>query len=251
MMNPLFGRKCVARIGACLLVSGLLIPVASFSIGVAPAIAASCSAQGDWFVGINPNTSLNAYYVSANITTNTPSICGGSSTDSSSAWALIANSDETIPSGGGFAQSGYILREGHPFGMFAEYLENVSSTLQRLIIAAPPSGAPLYDTIYDFNAGQLDMYADNNTYEILETDFDPAVSWSSPWIPQWDGEVHSLSDNIPGTSSSPTYFSNLTIKTCRGCSGTAPTGETLMNQDSSRYGVAWDTTNSKFHIWTK
>ena len=249
MTIALFCRRYVARVATCFLVSGLLIPVATVSISVAPAAAASCSAQGGWFVGINPNMSLNTYYVQANITTNTPTVCGVSSTDSSSAWAMISNSNFTIPNGYGYAQSGYIVLEGHPFGMFAEYLKNISSTFDRLIIAAPPSGAPLYDTVYNFNTAQLDMYG--NSLEILETNFDPVLSWSSPWIPEWDGEVHSLSDNIPGTSSSPTYFSNLLIKSCRGCSTTAPSGETLENDASTKYGVAWDTTNSKFHIWTK
>jgi hypothetical protein len=249
-MHRLKSPKSSKLLIALTLVTSMVLVPLSFSIAnVTPAAAATCTSV-DQDTGVNPSA-INSYYAAANITTNSITLCGQSFSDSS-VWAMLANSSEILPSGFGYAQSGYIKKNSMSSKlMFAEYLENADSSPVIVYGAAPPSGAPRYDESYDFNAGVIDMNVDNDAYQLLTTDFDPAVEWTSPWIPEWEGEVHGSLDDIPGTASAPTYFSNVSIKTCRSCSITTPTGLSLFSQNATRFGYAWVTPDSEFDIWTK
>ncbi|MHB8378744.1 MAG: hypothetical protein ACYDB2_02355 [Acidimicrobiales bacterium] len=227
---------------------GMALSVVELGSQQSSGATTTCGPSGHWNAGLGRTPQTN-YYVQANITTNIPGLCGATYS-SSAAWTMIANSDLTIPSGFGYAQSGYLRTYGNSTVMFSEYLQCATCGFHRRTGAAPPSGSPLYDEVYNFSLGAIQMYVDNNTYLLDTTNFDPAFSWTAPWVPQWSGETHAQGDDMPGSASAPTYFSNLLIKRCRSCSLTTPTGMTL-NVTSTRYGVAWDSVNSKFHIWTK
>lgn len=127
----------------------------------------------------------------------------------------------------GYAQSGYLRRNGDStVYMFAEFSQCSTCAFTRKVVGSP-SGSPRYDEIYNFSTGQIQMYVNDDSQLLLNTSFDPAISWSAPWMPEWEGEVHAQGDDMPGSTSAPT------------------------SSTSTRYGYAWDTVNSGFHIWTK
>jgi hypothetical protein len=208
--------------------------------------AASCGTAEVTFDGTNVG-SQNVYYVQSNITTNVPTLCGASNSHSS-AWTMIQGSAGS----GGYAQSGYIRLKGYSTAhMFAEYNEYNSGSFHFKEGAAAPSGAPLYYESYDFSAGDIQMVVDTSTL-LLTTDFDPELVWTTPWVPEWEGETHHTGDNMPGTASARTYFSSMLVTTSRGGGAVTPSGLTVsVSNPGTNYGVAWDTVDSKFDIWTK
>jgi hypothetical protein len=93
------------------------------------------------------------------------------------------------------------------------------------------------------------MWFDN--YRITKTPFDPGAKWGAQnWDREWNGETHDYGDDIPGTSASPTYFTNLLFQSCQGCGWTTPGVSATTNYLPARYGLTQDTSPS-FHIWTK
>ncbi len=234
-------HRCRSVVTAIVFVSSLVaIPIIATP---SPAQAVSCGTEAKNFDGTNDVPQTN-YYVSADITTNVPTFCGNSN-GLTAVWAMMADS-----ASGGYAQSGYLMVDGDtvPF-MFAEYSQSGASFTLK-IGNEPPSGSPRYDEIYDFNAADIEMYVDNDSTLLATTPFDPAVVWTAPWVPYWSGETNFPGDSMPGTASNPTYFSNMLIKKTRGGSTVAPSGLSV-SSTYSNYGAAWDTTDSKFHIWTK
>lgn len=220
--------------------------IGSLVVAGTPAAQATtaCTSSAHWFDGTNPHAETN-YAVEANITTRGIAFCTSSNNSRTSVWTMIGGSN------GGYAQSGYIRiaaeNETGPH-MFAEYNQCGTCAYWKREVGAPPAGAPQYSENYNFSAGNIGMYVNGSTL-LGTTNFDPAFVWTGPWIPEWEGEVHVYGDDMPGTSAAPTYFSNMYIKTCRSCGLSHPTGLSV-SSDSSRYGVAWNTTNSEFHIWT-
>lgn len=205
------------------------------------ASAASCGSTGPYFAG-TPNTPQTNYYAQANITLKSTTLCGASDSYSA-AWTMITSNNLT-----GWTQSGYIWRQGISGSyLFAQANKNASSTPSTVYYNSAPSNAVYYE-LYDFSSGNMDLVA--NGINLITSSFDPGLAWSAPWVPEWVGEVHYQGDDVPGTSSSPTYFSNLGIKTSRGGSVVNPSGITLSTSNTN-FGVAWDTSQSKFHIWSK
>jgi hypothetical protein len=207
-------------------------------------VSAATNCQGykvDFDGAWNPSESNDG--AGATINTMTPALCTqNASWADSSIWAMTAGQGA-----GQYAQSGYDRYEGQStVYFFAEYDKN-SSTPPVNKEFGTASGTHTYDELYNFTGGFIQMEKDNTT--LLQTNFDPIVEWSSPWSPQFFGETHDPGDDIAGTSSSPVYFSNLCIVTSRsgGCS-TTPSLST--DSDLSRYHVAWDNQNQKFHVWT-
>jgi hypothetical protein len=155
---------------------------------------------------------------------------------------MIANND-----GDGWAQSGYIYRDGVSGAYtFAQYSENGSAWYT--VYGSTISSTALYYESYDFSAGAMDLVADGTQLET--TPWDPDLEWTTPWLPEWEGETHYPGDDVPGTSASPTYFSSMGIITSRGGSVTDPSGLSV-SSTYSNYGAAWDTSQSEFHIWSK
>jgi len=207
-----------------------------------PACAAiACQGFAYNFTGTDPK-SMTHYGIKADVNTKTPALCGGSHSDSS-VWVMMAGGGS-----GQYAQVGYGRHQGQSsVYYFAQYKKNASTAAVHKETTVA-SGTHNYNVIYNFSNGHLYMYVD--TTKILESNFDPAVSWTPGWQPQWEGETHDPGDDIPGSSSSPVYFSNMKIIATRGGPWVTPSGLTG-SSTHSRYGFAWDTQNTKFHIWTK
>ncbi len=219
----------------------VLALILSFSQPYSVNAATSCSGATHLFDGTDPQ-SITHYGSKADINTRVPALCGASWSDSS-IWAMMASG----PGGCGYAQAGYIRHTGESTSSyFAEYLKDCSSSAGYKQTSAA-SGTHTYSNVYNFSTGHISMNMDSTT--LLTTNFDPAVSWSPGWMPEWEGEVHDNGDDMAGSSSSPAYFSNIQIIPCRSCGWTTPSGLTI-SSDSSRYGYAWNS-NTQFHIWTK
>jgi hypothetical protein len=224
------------------LLAGALVALLSPAVGPANATVA-CGTAGFYFDGTDPR-GITHYGVSANINTKVPGLCGSSNSDVS-VWTMMANG---TAGNGGYAQSGY----GRHAGQSTVYIFSQYSKCDACGFVSKeystPSGTVNYTQLYDFSAGQIVMQAGGTS--LARTNFDPAVWWSAPWVPEWEGEAHQYGDDMPGTSTSRTSFSNMTIKTCRSCGFTTPSGLSI-SSDSTRYGYVWNTTNSNFSIWTK
>jgi hypothetical protein len=241
-LRPLFASGTVASgtIAALAMAMTLLLPA------MPAAATASCSGAGNWFDGAyKSGTSL--YAVDSTISKpNIPGLCGSTHSDVS-VWSMIASGSNANTLG--YAQSGYGRTHGESnVYYFAEYHHPYASgdVFKEGGVAA---GGVEYDEYYDFSGGRIHMTVGSSTF--LTTDYDPILYWSAPWQAQWFGETHDRGDDMPGTSSNPAYFSSLLIRTCRGCGLTTPSGVSLSDTYTTRYGEAWNTTNSKFHIWTK
>ena len=207
-------------------------------------VSAATSCQGFVynFDGTDP-TSLNTYETGSNISTMTPALCLNNETWSLSAiWDMVAGSGANQ-----YAQIGYLRLYGQStVYYFAEYDKNASTPFVRQTYGAA-SGTHNYDVLYIFSTGVMQMSLDSSVK--LSTNFDPAVWWSAPWTPQWEGETHDPGDDIAGTSSSPVYFSSMCYKPNRSSGCVTPSGLTV-SSTLSRYHVAWNTQNTKFHVWT-
>lgn len=216
-------------------------------LNVLPSIQSASAANGcSGFVyhfdgAWNPSESNDG--AGATINTMTPALCSGTDPNSASAiWAMTAGQGDDQ-----YAQSGYVRFYGQStVYFFAEYDKNSNTSFVYKGFGTA-SGTHTYDELYNFNGGYIQMEKDNVT--LLTTNFDPAVSWTSPWSPQFLGETHDPGDDIAGTSSNPVYFSNLCIVISRsgGCSSTPSLS---LYSDLSRYHNAWDSQNHKFHVWT-
>lgn len=210
-----------------------------------PAGAASCGTSNLYLDGTN-TTTTNAYFAQSDITTRVPTVCGSTATEDA-AWVMIMGSNKN-----GFAQVGYYETNNSDTDLLvaAEQETSTSNYVEKDFNVDAPSGSPLYSVTYDFAGAYMIMSADNGNY-IWDGTFDPEAYWTSPWEPRWEGETHLSGDNMPGTASSPADFSSMLITTTRGGSAVTPSGLTLgISPSNSRYSNAWDTADSKFHIWT-
>lgn len=202
----------------------------------------TCSGPTHAFVGTDP-VEMNFYGIRATLNTQNPALCGASHSDSS-VWVMISSSPEI----GGYAQVGYGKRTGQASPVyFLEFKKNYQTQRVRTEYYHV-SGVHTYQVQYLPTQGRLCMYYDGVLLRCA--DFDPIVAWGSGWRPLWDAETHDLGDDVPGTALAPVYFSNLRIQKTRGGSYVSPSGLTI-SSDSSRYRVAWDTSDIKFHIWTQ
>lgn len=224
--------------------AGFVLVLGSLVAATPAHATAACSGFNVQFDGNIPKQETN-YITEANITTRGIALCG-SSHSSASVWAMITGGGGND----GYAQSGYLRTAGQTGShMFSQYTQCQNCAFYTKEVGAPPAGSPQYVENYNFTAGNIGMYVNGSTL-LATTNFDPAFVWTGPWVPEWEGETHDNGDDMPGSSTSPTYFENMYIKTCRSCGLSHPTGQSL-SSDSSRYGVAWNTTNVEFHIWTK
>jgi hypothetical protein len=157
-------------------------------------------------------------------------------------WVMIASNNSD-----GWTQSGYVYRDGVSGAYtFAQYSENGSAWYT--VYGSTISSTALYYESYNFTAGAMDLVA--NGTQLETTPWDPDLEWTAPWIPEWEGETHYTGDDVPGTSASPAYVSNMGIITSRGGSVTDPSGLSV-SSTYSNYAAAWDTSQSEFHIWSK
>lgn len=241
-------ESVLRRLLVLCLASVLALALATLTSPPLTRAATTCSSEQHNFDGVQHPTGggLSNTGVGASVNTMTPALCTtGASWADSSIWVMDA--DNTLGNGG-YAQVGYLRHHGDStVYYFTEYRKNynTTSTFNKYGTA---SGTHSYRDLYNYTTGHIDMWLDST--KLASTNFDPIVEWTSPWSPQWFGETHDPGDDIAGTSSSPVYYSSLCIVTSRsgGCS-TTPSG--LVIYDSySRYHIAWDTTNSKFHVWT-
>ena len=84
---------------------------------------------------------------------------------------------------------------------------------------------------------------------LLTTNFDPAIYWSSPWVPNWFGETHNQGDDIAGTASSPVYFNQMCYVANRTSGCNTPSSYSLHNTLPSRYGDQQDY-SFEIQVWT-
>lgn len=231
-------------------VVGALVLLLALSPAGPPAQAATtCLAQGASnyvFDGTAQQTTTYADY--ANLDTQQAALCTtGNSASASAAWVMIAGGG----SGNGYAQVGILTQRGVPqmnyFVQWARDYPTPAGTPFYSSFEGVASGSHNYQVLYDFNQGALQLWTDSTMY--TQTTFDPAVSWTAPWVNEWEGETHDPGDDMPGTASSPEHFSYLQYKACRGCGFQTPSGLQL-SCVCSRYSYAWDTQNYSFHIWT-
>ena len=204
------------------------------------ASAAACGTPASNFDGTTIVNQMN-YYAQANIQVQPATLCGNVNS-MSSAWVMIASKNGN----GGYTQAGYMFTPGNGARLFAQYSKNGSAYFGAFGVAI--SGTALYYDSYDFSAG--DMVMDSDGYPLLTTPWDPVAEWTTPWVPQWEGETAFPGDNVPGSASTPAHFTSMEIKTTRGGGVSNPSGLSV-SSTSTNYGVAWDTVNSSFHIWTK
>lgn len=218
----------------------------------------TCGTRATNFVGTDPATNNGTVYaVTARINTEIPHLCGAPDTGSrngsaSAVWTMLQGSGP----GDGYAQSGY-EKSTNNFGdgksrsvtyYFAEAIRLHCSTCKDAFKeTSAVSGTNEYHQSYDFANNVIDM--EINSTVLLKTKWDPKNNWTSPWMPEWEGETHWTKDDVPGTASSPVYFSNMRIKKCKTCAWSWAT--LTASSTSSRYAYKWDTQNGKFHIWTK
>lgn len=206
----------------------------------APAAGTACGASGYFFAGTDRRAQRH-YAVTATLTTRVPRLCGAADSDVS-VWTMTANGG----TGGGYAQSGYGRRAGQPtVYVFAQFTRCGTCAFVHKEVAPPPD-RQAYTQLYDFAAGRLLMRAGDAT--LLRTSFDPAVSWTAPWVPEWEGEAHRYGDDLPGTATARTRFAGMGVKTCRSCGFSAPYGVTA-SSDSPRYGTAY--ARAVLDLWTR
>jgi hypothetical protein len=225
------------------LVIMLIVATLSFSMIQSARAATPCRGFGRNFSGID-GIPMTHWGVKARINTMLPALCSGANNpnSSSSVWVMMTGGDTCQ-----YAQSGYIRRKGvSTVFYFAEYSQDcLSFTYKETDVA---SSTHTYQVKYNFSTGKIHMYVD--TTLLLTTNFDAGVNWTPGWNPEWEGETHDPGDDVSGTPSNPVYFSIMGIITSRGGPWVTPSGLTG-SSTSTRYGFAWNITNSKFRIWTK
>lgn len=230
------------RIGRVIrLLGAVMLPLVLLSNALPQLAHATTACQGYAvnFDGTDPKT-MTTYGVRANIDVKLPALCGASYSSSSS-WAMIAGGAARQ-----YAQSGFVRWQGRSNVVtFAEYKKN-SATPAVHKETTTPTGSPRYSTTYNFSTGRMTMFI-NDTTALLTTDFDPAVSWTPGWGPQWEGETHDPGDDVPGTGQSPEYFQFIQIIPSRGGAWTTPSGLTI-SSTNPRYSYAWNSA-STFRIW--
>lgn len=111
------------------------------------------------------------------------------------------------------------------------------------------SGTSNFRVVYNETTDRMRMY--RNDILFYETTWNPFTKWGTSWGHQWMGETHVNGDDMPGTSSNRTTFDPLLVYPCRsGCSWSVPSGLSLDNGNSTRYGFYWVDADT-FQIWTK
>ncbi len=179
-----------------------------------------------------------------------PALCGGPYSRSS-VWTMIAGGDDIAD----YAQIGYI--RDSVYGSNPVYFAEFSTHLEQyphFVVGDVASGTHTYMVQYSFSTGKMYMYVgnDDGSYTALGvTSFAVDTAWLPNWSPEWNGEAHSLADDIPGTSMDPVYFSDLRIIDNRDGPWVVPSGLTGGSTYPDRYGFMWDDQDNTFHIWTK
>lgn len=193
---------------------------------------------------LNAAGGMTVYGAKANINTKNPALCTTNAAWSwSGVWDMLVGSDYC-----GYAQTGYVrLRGDSTVQYFTEYRRDCPSSYVRKRNWGSASGTQNYWVTYRRDTGKVAMGKGSSTLDTTSFAIDGV--WPSPWTSQWSGEVHDYGDDMPGTSSSPAYFSSMQWQTAPNGAWVSPSGLTSRN-DSTRNGLSWDSMFTQFHIWT-
>jgi hypothetical protein len=206
--------------------------------GTADAARSPCGTLSNYLDGAwAPNT--DQYGASASIQAYKPALCGSSS--AGVAWSMESGQSPTD----GWAQVGY-GNFGGSYEVFTQWTRSYFSVPNTKYFAAP-SGTAQYWVSYNFNQGLL--YMNKGVTTLAVTNFDPAVYWSGPWIPQFFGETRHCESDVPGVAGNRVAFTSVR-KMARDGTWSSISSLTLPAADCTRYHRNWSTQPTSFQIYT-
>lgn len=225
--------------------AAVLVPVAL----TGPANAATvCVDVGpaNQFDGYRSTTSVSG--VTGSIVDRDAALCTpGDPTSAFSAWVMLG--------GGGadqYAQVGYARGAGMTAPVvFTEYNDGtgLAPGWTRSLFTGWVSGSTkTYSVIYNYSTAKIGMYA--NGQLLSTTPWCADCVWTPGWTAQFFGETIDRGDDVPGTSSVKTSFTNLSARYCRSCAYTAPV-VAAAGSTQAPYKFQWVSNPTSFNIWTQ
>jgi hypothetical protein len=237
MFPPILPKRlgrCAASVGA---VVALVLGAGAGNVGAA---RSPCGSSGNYFDGA---WALNTdqYGASANIQPFNPAICGSSSFGA--AWSMETGNAASD----GYAQAGYGNFQGS-YVVFSQWTVLYSGPYHTKYFAAP-SGTAQYWVSYNFSNGHL--YMNKGVTTLDQTTFDPAVSWTGPWIPEFFGETKHCESDVPGVAGNRVAYTSVQ-KMARDGTWSSISSLSLPspNCTSSRYHRNWSVQPTSFQIYT-
>jgi hypothetical protein len=114
---------------------------------------------------------------------------------------------------------------------------------------AAPSGTAQYWVNYNFSNGHL--YMNKGLTTLDQTTFDPAVSWTGPWIPEFFGETGHCESDVPGVAGNRVAYTSVKKMARDGTWSSIPS-LSLPTPDctNSRYHRNWSVQPTSFQIYT-
>gem|GEM_PF-2522002 len=208
--------------------------------GNAGAARSPCGATSNYFDGA---WALNTdqYGASANIQPFKPAICGSSSFGA--AWSMESGK----AAADGWAQVGYGNFQGS-YLVFSQWTQSYFGPYHTKYFAAP-SGTAQYWVNYNFSNGHL--YMNKGLTTLDQTTFDPAVSWTGPWIPEFLGETNHCESDVPGVAGNRVAYTSVK-KMARDGTWSSISSLSLPTPDctNSRYHRNWSVQPTSFQIYT-
>lgn len=239
----------------------VLLPIAIFAFvaaGLASGGRASispCGTEGSHFSG-GEATGITQVGAKANITAQDPSLCDAAtgSPSTSSAWSMEVSGDGTYLAQVGYIHTGslfvYQNQSGYHYSVFTEWTPLSGPDILQFWSPSPPPSSALYEVSRNATDARINLW--EGTTQLTHTSYDPALWWSTPWIPEFYGETHHCQSDIPGTTSNRVTFSNVEKKSSAG--SWSQINDLLLHKvnvcSNDRYNKQWDTQPNSFDIWT-
>lgn len=208
------GRLVTVRLQIRLVIVSIAVILSAALFLVVPAGAGqaevyNCDTSGNYFDGYQqPYLTGTAEGAAANIVNRYGAVCDTDTSMSNfvAAWAMIANGDKV-----GWVQSGYMRWYNHSSVFFSQVCQHFTGQYcagQFTTVFGTESltygNTNFYDEIWNTSCSCEHSKIDGNVE--IATTFNPFNAWTWPFAPEFYGEAVYKQNDMPGNSSSPTYF---------------------------------------------
>ena len=169
-------------------------------------------------------------------------------TSASTAWVMLAGGTGPYQ----YAQVGFAKLSGFATPLlFTEFNDgsNVAPGWRRDFYTGWSNGSTKnYEVSYDSVGTVVNMYANNQL--LATTPWCASCLWTPGWTAQFYGETVDAGDDMPGTLTSKTSFTNLAARYCQACAYGAPV-VAVSGSDLTPYKFQWVANPTSFNIWTQ
>lgn len=201
--------------------------------------------------GAGSTTATDVFGAKATINSKDPALCGN--TNVSVAWAFVdgraADDGHAQVGYGRFGTNDEFPQQPGGFSVFSQWKACSTCPIHTVVTGNAPDGFNDYLVKYNSQTGKIAMFK-NFTLVDQTFNFDAAVSWTSPWIPEFAAETKNPNTDIVGVASGHAKFNELRQVSRTGAFSVISGIHRAERNSVFRYHTDASGLPGRFEVWT-